>query len=252
MGKMEEISELALTAGEILLANGAEAYRVEETVATICRAYGCRGECLTVPGGILLEVKGETGEKYAQMCKAEQKHVDLYRIELINAFSRRMARHPLPFEEAKAQLEEIQRAPNFTLPVRTAAAARPGGVYAVFFGGSLWDGAAAMLVCTFTYLVMEWVGRLGFFQFLEYVFGGLIIGGGSLLVQSLLGGVEANSTITGAIMILIPGVVLTNGIKDILYGNFSAGVARFSEALVIIIAISMGVGVALIAGRGWL
>ena len=72
------------------------------------------------------------------------------------------------------------------------------------------------------------------------------------LVQSLLGGVEANSTITGAIMILIPGVVLTNGIKDILYGNFSAGVARFSEALVIIIAISMGVGVALIAGRGWL
>ena len=250
--EIEQISEVALTAGEILMANGAEVYRVEETISSICRAYGSQAECMTVPGGILLEVTGADGRKYAQMRKADQRHVDLYRIELINAFSRRSTRQPLPYDQAMERLGEIRDAPNFTLRVRTLAAAMTGGVYALFFGGSLWDGAAAMLVCVFTYLVMERVGRLGFFQFLEYFFAGLIIGGGSILAQQLIRGVGANSTITGAIMILIPGVVLTNGIKDVLYGNFSAGAARFSEALVIIIAISMGVAAALVGARGWL
>ena len=250
--EMEQKSEVALTAGEILMANGAEAYRVEETISAICRSYGGQAECMTVPGGILLEVTGPDGRKYAQMRKADQRHVDLYRIELINAFSRHSTREPLPYDQAMARLEEIRDAPNFTLRVRTLAAAMTGCVYAVFFGGSLWDGAAAVLVCIFTYLVMERVGRMGFFQFLEYFFAGLIIGGGSLLAQLLIHGVNANNTITGAIMILIPGVVLTNGIKDVLYGNFSAGAARFSEALVIIIAISMGVAAALVAARGWM
>ena len=51
--------------------------------------------------------------------------------------------------------------------------------------------------------------------------------------------------ITGAIMILVPGVALTNGIKDIIYDDFMSGMAKFGEAMLVIIAIGAGIGAAL-------
>ena len=49
-------------------------------------------------------------------------------------------------------------------------------------------------------------------------------------------------------MILIPGVILTNGIKDIIYGDFSAGCSKFFEALLIIVAVGVGIGTSLFIG----
>ena len=43
-------------------------------------------------------------------------------------------------------------------------------------------------------------------------------------------------------MILLPGVVLTNGIKDVLCGDFSAGMAKFCEAMIVITAVGIGIG----------
>jgi len=69
---IKNVSELALTAGEILLGNGAETYRIEETVSRICESYGFTAECLAMSNGILLLVEGSQFDKITSMKKVGQ------------------------------------------------------------------------------------------------------------------------------------------------------------------------------------
>jgi uncharacterized membrane protein YjjP (DUF1212 family) len=246
--EVKNIIDIALTAGEILLANGAENYRIEETVAKICTSYNVNGECIAMSNGILISVEDSKGEKITSMKKVKDKHVDLYRIELINSFSRTLAKEPLPYEEAKKRLNEIEEAPNFTMRVRTMAACMTGFIYTLFFNGTIMDGIAAIIICFIIYMLFEKVSQLGFFQFLESFLAGLLIGGLSLLAHFIIPNISYHNVITGAIMILLPGVVLTNGIKDALCGDFSAGIAKFFEAMIVITAVGIGIGAALFIG----
>lgn len=245
---VEKVNEIALAAGGILLENGAETHRIEETVSTICKSYGLDAECLAMSDGILLSIQDLESGKVTSMKKATQKQVDLYRIELINAFSRMLKKKLISYEDAKKSLEAIDHSPTFTLPVRTIAACMTGFIYALFFNGSLVDGIASVAVCFITYLIGEKILIFDISQFLKYYLAGFIIGGTSILAHILIPCVIESNVITGSIMILLPGVVLTNGIKDVIYGYFSAGISRFCEALVIITAVSAGVATALFIG----
>lgn len=244
--KLEEITELALTAGQVLLENGAETYRIEETISMICESYGFNGECLAMSNGIVLSIEDSELNKVTSIKKISQKQIDLYRIELVNSFSRQIQIDPLSYEKAKEALETIKQAPNFTLPVRTIAACMTGFTYTLFFNGSLIDGLVSTVVCFFTYLLTEKISQLGFFQFLEYYLAGLTIGSASIFFHTLIPSINAHNVITGSIMILIPGVVLTKGIKDVISGYFSSGISSFCESLIIIAAITTGIGTTLI------
>jgi uncharacterized membrane protein YjjP (DUF1212 family) len=246
--EVKNVIDIALIAGEILLANGAENYRIEETVAKICKSYDFSGECIVMPNGILISIEDSNGEKVMSMKKVKDKHVDLYRIELINSFSRTLANEPLPYDEAKKKLNEIEKAPNFTMRVRTMAACMTGFIYTLFFNGTVIDGIAAIIICFIVYMLFEKVSQLGFFQFLEFFLAGALIGALSLLANFIVPAISYHNVITGAIMILLPGVVLTNGIKDVLCGDFSAGTAKFFEAMIVITAVGLGIGAALFVG----
>lgn len=246
----KRIVEIAIYAGQMLLGNGAEAYRVEETIKKICSSYGQECECLTMSTGIFVSVIDGEDEKVTTLKRINHKRVDLYRIELINSFSRNLQDKPLPYEEAMKALKDIENAPYFSFRVRIFAAIMTSFVYTLFFNGTIYDGIISAFISLGIYIMLDKVSKMGFFQFFEFFFSGFIIGIVSLLAQHFIPSVNKNNVITGAIMILIPGVALTNGIKDILYGDFISGIAKFGESMLIIIAIGVGIGAALTLGMG--
>lgn len=246
----KQVLEIALTAGQMLLSNGAEAYRVEETIERICNVYKLECECITTDKGVFVSVLGENEEKVTSLKKIRTKRVDLYRIELVNSFSRSIQNEPLSYEEAKKILNDIDNAPYFSFPVRLFAASMTSFVYALFFNGTIYDSIVSALISAGIYFMLEKVSHVGLFQFFEFFFSGFIIGGVSLIAQRLFPVINEGNVITGAIMILIPGVVLTHGIKDIIYNDFMSGIAKFGESMLVITAIGVGIGTALSLGAG--
>ncbi|MDD3429435.1 MAG: threonine/serine exporter family protein, partial [Oscillospiraceae bacterium] len=235
--EIQQAARLALLTGEILLGNGAETYRIEETVASVCRLYGFEGECLALSNGIVINLSAPGTAAYTCMTKAEEKRVDLYRIELTNAFARDSENGLLSFEQAQKKLLAIKNSITFSYFVRVFAACMTGLIYTLFFGGTWADCTAAAVVCCAVYVLLQGIQHIGLFGFLQNFLAGLLIGFGSLAAAWLPFGVQTHNVITGCIMILIPGVVLTNGVKDIMYGNFAAGVSKFFEALMVIAAV---------------
>lgn len=250
--EIKEVAEIATSAGELLLRNGAEAYRVEETIKKICNSYGFEGECISNSTGIFISVITPDGQMVTSVKRIKQRDVDLYRIERINSFSRDLINNPLPYKEAKKVLMEIYNAPNFSLGVRLFAASMTAFVYTLFFNGTMLDAIVSAIISIVVYYMLDKLSKDGSFQFLAYYMSGLIIGLASLVLQFIIPELNTDNVITGAIIVLLPGVAFTNGVKDILYGDFVSGSAKLSEAILIIIAMGVGIATALSLLMKWM
>lgn len=248
----KKVAEIATSAGEILLSNGAEAYRVEETIKKICSSYGLKGECISTSTGIFISISDHEGEFVTSVKRINQRRVDLYRVELINSFSRSLEINPLSYEEAVIKLKEIYNAPNFSLLVRLLAAGLTSFVYTLFFNGSFLDAFISIFLGFGVYLLLEYISKIGSFQFLEYFLSGFLIGAVSLIAQRFIPAINKDNVITGAIIVLLPGVALTNGIKDLLYGDYVSGAAKFGEAMLIIVAMGIGIVTSLSLFMKWM
>lgn len=246
----KKVLEIAIDAGQMLLSNGGEAYRVEETIEKICSSYGLKCECLTIATGILVSVMDGEEEKITSLKRIKQRSVDLHKIELINSFSRELQENPLEYEDAKAALKKIENAPIFSFKVRLFSASMSSFVYTLFFNGTIYDAIVSALIGLGIYIILEKITKMGSFQFFQFFFSGFIIGGTSIIVEHLFPFVDKNNVIAGTIMILTPGVAITNGIKDTLYGDFISGIAKLGESILIICAIGAGIGAALSLGLG--
>jgi uncharacterized membrane protein YjjP (DUF1212 family) len=248
----EKVAEIATCAGEILLSNGAEAYRAEETIKKICNSYGLDSDCISNSTSLFISVIKLDGERVTSVKRIKQRNVDLYRIERINSFSRDLINNPLSYEQAKKVLDEIYNAPNFSLSVRLMAACMTAFVYTLFFNGAIIDALISVMISFGIYLMLEKTAKIGSFQFLEYYLSGFIIGAASFAAQSLLSGINVDKIIIGAIINLLPGVALTNGIKDAIYGDFVSGSAKLGEAVLILVAMGVGIGTALSLCMKWM
>ncbi|WDU83434.1 threonine/serine exporter family protein [Caloramator sp. Dgby_cultured_2] len=56
----------------------------------------------------------------------------------------------------------------------------------------------------------------------------------TLIFKNLINAVNLDKVIIGSIMILVPGIAMTNAIKDALYGDLISSFARFGEALLLL------------------
>ena len=246
----KQVLEIALTSGHMLLSNGAEAYRIEETIERICSSYNLECECMTTARGVFVSVLDKNGERITSLKKIRTRSVDLYRIELINSFSRNIQNEQISYEEANNILKDIEAAPHFRFPIRLFAASMTSFVYSLFFNGTLYDSIVSAVVSIGIYFMLEKISHIGFFQFFQFFFSSFIIGCASLIAENIIPSVNKGHVIIGSIMILLPGVALTNGIKDIIYGDFESGIVKFGEAMLVITSIGVGIGSALALGMG--
>lgn len=249
---VRELIDVAHKAGEILLCSGAEIYRVEDTVTRIFRAYGAESECFVLLTGIFISSRDETGETVTMIKRIKGHSFDLKRIELVNEFSRSLQGNQLEYAEALAALRKIEESPKYSFLVRIAAAGITAFVYALLFKGGVAEGLIALLISMVIYLIRDRIGRLGVFQFFEFFVSGLIAGTLSIIALKFVPDVSIYKIIVGAVMILVPGVALTNGIKDALYGDTVSSLYRLAEAVFISIAVGSGVGIMLSIGMRWI
>ncbi|EPY6472325.1 threonine/serine exporter family protein [Clostridium sporogenes] len=246
----KQVLEISLSVGKMLLSNGAESYRVEETIERICRAYNLQCECMVTAKGVFLSIIDDNNEKVTSLKKVKTRGVDLARIERLNSFSRSLQDNPISYDEAKETLKEIDSLPFFSLPVRIVAAGMTSFVYSLFFKGTIYDAIVSTFISMAIYYMLDKVSKVGFFQFFQFFFAGFIIGISSLVAENIFPLVSRGNVITGGIMILVPGVPLTNGIKDIIYDDFMSGIVKFGEAMLVVTAMGAGIATALTLGVG--
>lgn len=243
----EEVLTLASNAGRLLLENGAEISRVEETMERIADHYGESGEKFFVlSNGIFT-----TGKSYANVDYIPMKSPRLDIVVEVNQLSRDISAGKYTLEQAKEKLGQIRRMPAKPDWEMYLGAAFGCAGFCIIFGGSFLDCAASLLAAVFlNFFVMKVSGRY-LTKTLGNIFAGLLGTLMCILFQQLGFGENIGNMVVGTMILMIPGVAFTNGLRDVANEDYIAGLTRLADALMIFISIAMGVCFAFIV-HGWI
>lgn len=232
---------IALEIGERLLVCGAEISRVEDTITRICRAYGAsRVDVFTITSSIVVTAWGAEAVPVTQTRRVTGMAFNLTALSELNALSRRICAGRPENAEVAAELKRIDALPMYGFGQMVGIYAMAAAAFTVFFGGSWRDALAAALIGALMRLAQAVFRRLR----LNSLMSALLcsIGGGFCAWWIVSCGLadSVGSISIGDIMLLIPGIALTNSIRDMFSGDTISGLLRFTEALVLSVVIALG------------
>ncbi len=237
----KKILRLALYAGEILLKNGAETYRTEDTIDIICRAKDLNDvSSFVTPTGIFVSDNRLDGLSYIQRIK--RRAINLDKISKVNDLARKFVKEDMNIDDAMKELKIIDKQPKYKEHTRILFAGLASGFFALLFGAKLHDFLLAFIISMIAIGVNEKINELSKNSFIGDVISGAIISFLALASRRMGLGDSVDMIIVGSIMPLVPGVALTNGLRDFISGDLISGVSRVAEAILIAISIAAGVG----------
>lgn len=240
-----ETIELCLLAGKVMLQSGAETYRVEDTMVRIATAFGLtESHSYVTPTVIMFST---SGEQPAKLIRIEERTTDLNKIAEVNAISRQIASGELSARDAKILLLQAESAPfGYKLPVQILAAALTSACFLIMFGGSWPDFPAAFIAGGAGLAASVWLHRIVQVKFFAEFSAALLVGLLALLFIWGGFGYEFDRIAVGSVMPLVPGLLITNAIRDLMAGHLVSGISKGADACLTAFAIGAGIAVALI------
>ncbi len=242
---MDQLMHIACKAGKILLESGAETYRVEDTMVKICEAYGAKeAHSFVLPTGIFLSLT-QDGETYTQVVRVKNRAVDLNKIERINALSRDAHEQRITQEQFLLSLKEIREITPYPMYLQILLSGLCGAGFVFFYRGTPMDAVVAFISTILVKLVVSTLEKYGLINFLSNAVGGAVATVCAMAILSMGIGTNLNIIISSTIMILVPGVAITNAIRDSIAGDLVSGITKAVEAMIIAVSIALGTGAAL-------
>lgn len=229
--------------GRILLQNGAEIHRVEESMQRICLAYGLADSgVFAISTCIHVSFQDETGRNYSRIKRIRIRGIDLDRVERANALCREICADTPPLGEVERRIQKLEEGKIYPFWVRIGGSVLVGGAFSLLFGGSLPDACVAAVCGGAIRLVVEGLNRWKT-NFMLVNFAASAVGAALAVTAAKLGApIHTDTVIIGALMNLVPGGALTNVMRDLLAEDFISGLLKLAEALLIATAIALGTG----------
>ena len=82
------------------------------------------------------------------------------------------------------------------------------------------------------------------------ILASMVLASIAIIAQKINFITNQQAVITGTLMILVPGIAITNSLRDIIGGDFVSGLSRMIEAILIAASIAIGVGIMMMVLQG--
>lgn len=237
---------LATLAGQIMLKNGAETYRVEDTIVRLCtsRKNIKYADAFVTPTGIFISLEHQD-EMMTYIVRVKSMTIDLNKIDLINEFSRQFVSSHMPIEEGIKKLKKINKTTVYNGLIKSFFGSLACAFFSVLFGGTFLDFISSYIVSFIVLITINKINKHKITFFINNFIGATLASILSLLAVHVGIGQNMDIIIIGSIMCLVPGVAVTNAMRDTMSGDFVSGLSRGMEAVFSALAIAFGVGIVL-------
>lgn len=235
------LSELAADAGAIMLANGAEIYRVEDTVERIIRSKESIKDVDVFSSFNMIIISfSYKGEIHSNMRRVKSRSNNLHYVDKVNTFSRNFTKGMYTLDEALVEIQNIKRAEGTKVPLKVLGASAAAGAYSVLLGAGIPEIVSSLFVGFLGYefyLILE-KNKLNYFivHFLYGIFVSLI----TITINNFVS-VSIDVVIISAMMAFVPGIMITNAVRDLMSGDALSGMTGSMMAILISTALALGV-----------
>lgn len=242
----EDGAACILKVGELLMSSGAEVYRVEETMTRLGNSIpdvDCCAAYVMVTGIICsVEVNGQT---VTRMARITSQNRNLSMVSAINDLSRSAERMHYTAQELKVKLAAIERVPDYSDTVKALWGAIGAAGFVIFFGGGLIEMGFVFLIGLVVRYFSVVCDHLRINDFFVNMFLAFLAAVLAVLFHRLLPSASASKMIISSIMLLVPGLMITNALRDSVMGEPLSSLVLLMQALLIAAAIAIGVLVGL-------
>jgi len=240
--KTYEIIEVCLLAGKIMLKNGAETHRVEDTMTRIATAYGAEySDSFVTPTGIIFSVEGTEPTK-TKLIRIIERTTNLEKVVKVNDISRKISAGGLTIAQAYYLLNEIENEPKtYSDLMQVMAAAIASGCFLIMFQGTWGDFLPAVAAGGIGFLCSVYFHRLVPIKFFAEFLAAFVVGLIAFAAVRFGVGAEVDKIIIGSVMPLVPGLLITNAVRDLMAGHLVSGISKGAEAFLTAFAIGSGI-----------
>jgi len=239
---MNKILQVSTFAGKIMLESGAETYRVEETICRICSSFGVETtDSFVTPTGIMVSISSQN-ETRSLIKRVTSRGVDLNKVDQINNLSRVVQNTPTDIDEFYEELKKVNEGDRYSLTITLIFSAICAGIFSMLFGGDIKDLLSSAVIAFIMKLMNMKFEELSLNEFFINCMSSALATTLAILLFNLGIASNVDKTVIGSIMLLVPGLAITNAIRDTIAGDYLAGITRASEAFLIAISIAMGTG----------
>lgn len=236
--------------GYLLIASGAEISRAEESMRRIFRAYGIEnGEVFALPTFLSVSVGTAEGRPVTAIRRISSRRTDMTRVALANDLCRRICIAKPNLYHVDREVARIGSLPIAPVWLQTAAYALVAFAFTLFYGGNRSDALIALLGGAALRPVCYLLERLRVNTFFIHVSASLVAAVIALSFAHFDPYLNYDKIIIGVLMNLVPGIAITDFMRDIIAGDMISGILRLIESLLVAAAIAIGAGIALTATR---
>ncbi|MCC8043570.1 MAG: threonine/serine exporter family protein [Oscillospiraceae bacterium] len=242
-----EVTDICSEIASLMISSGAEIYRVEDTTARICRAYGYdRAEIYATPVNFIITVKDKKGRAYTDTKSLSGRETDLDRVGALNQLSRFICKEKPSHSEVKRAIGGLKDRKKYPLWVVYVSFVLVGASFAAYYGGSLTEIVCAAALAAMVKLMEDRLKRLGAGGFLSSTVCSMATALAAVIITKAGAAESYDTIIIGAFMTMVPGVVMANCMRDFISGDFFSGIYTLTEALLTAVGMAVGAGIAVV------
>lgn len=233
---------LVISLGSVLLENGAETYRVEESILRIFQGHNmAQVEVFVIPSMLIVTIRPEGSEKiYTQQKRIKVRGTDLTKIKDANNLCRYYCIHDMSLDELEEQIQLIRHGPVYKQGIQYLGNVLAGCGFALFFGGSLVDAFCAIFSSILVKFIFDQMGKLDTNTFFTNILASAVLTAiaGIASVSPLQANMD--TTIIGPMMLLVPGMALTTCMRDLIAGDYISSLVKLMEVVMIGLGVALG------------
>ena len=245
--RQQQTLDFVMEAGRLLLENGAEVFRVQQTMAIMAKSLGlARFNTYVVTNGIFASIDGEAA---AQVRSVPNQDTNMDRVVGINQISRQVAQGKMDLEQASAALKKVMAQPRLPKGLQIVACGVGSACFTLMFGGQPWDSAASLVIGMILWCAHLALDKARLNKIIVKISGAALVATLALFICRAFPNLLIDKIIIGDLMPMTPGVALTTSIRDFVNGDYLSGTIRIIDALLIAGALACGVGLVLSLAR---
>ncbi|MBQ7757798.1 threonine/serine exporter family protein [Anaerotignum sp.] len=241
-----KLINLALDSGEIMLKNGAETFRVQDTMKRILSTTGRdKIEAQALSTLLMVTLPREEKGPLSMMRGIHSRTVNFHKVCAVNNMSRAFVSGQISLDNALAQVEAIRNESAYHPFLHIAGYGIIAGGFSYLTVPSILDGFLAFLVGMLLGVLDLWLDSKKVPYFFGPFLGGVVAAQCACWIHPLFPTSHIHNIIIGSIMPLLPGVTFSKSMRDLLEGNLISGYTKAVEALVVACSLAGGVGMTL-------
>ena len=240
----QEVMDICLTAGRLMIEGGSEMYRVEDTMLRIARNAGIVDpRVFATPTCIFMSLDGG---RLSQMKQIRDRNINLELVDRVNNLSRQFAVKKITLSQLRHKITLVAQAPAFPMWLQIVGAAVLSATLMVLFMDNYdWvDFPGAALVGAVGFWAYCEFKKYTKVRFLSELIAAMVMGTLAVVLNHFNSQMITDNILIGALMTLVPGLAITNALRDLFMCDLLSGIVRMCEA--VLTAQALGGGVAIV------